>query len=302
MSPSQISICGSEVHYWTYGPAAGRTILMVHGFRGNHVGLLKIIAGLEGYRVIVPDLPGYGLSTPMTEFAHDVTGYSAFVKALIAELQLHRVVLLGHSFGSIIAAHVAATEPALVSELILVSPIAGSPRAGISRPLARLVEGYYWLTAHLPEPLAERVIMSKTFNRLMSLTLTKTRDRQTRRAIYRHHLGDLEFVQDRRVIAESFPDSVAKTAADEAEHIPHRTLLVAGENDPISPAEYQRRLDDRLAQSTLVLIPRVGHLVHLETPSEAARAIDEFLVGESRPEDDQRLEGSVTACSYNATN
>lgn len=302
MSPSQISICGSQVHYWTYGPATARTILMVHGFRGNHIGLLKIIASLKDYRVIVPDLPGYGVSTPMTELPHDVTGYSAFVKALIVELQLDRPVLLGHSFGSIIASHVAATEPDLVSELILVSPIAVSPRAGINRPFAKLVEGYYWLSTHLPEPLAARVIMSKTFNRLQSLTLARTQDRRTRRAIYRHHLGDLEFAQNRRVIGESFVDSIAKTAADEADRIPNRTLLVAGEKDTLSPSKYQRRLHARLAQSTLVLVPHVGHLVHLETPSEAARAIDEFLGRWVSAEDDHRLRESATTCSYNATN
>jgi pimeloyl-ACP methyl ester carboxylesterase len=284
MFQSRISICGSDVQYWTSGPADARTILMVHGFRGNHVGLLKIVAGLGDYRVIVPDLPGYGLSTPMTEHPHDVSGYSEFVKALIAELRLDRPVLLGHSYGSIIASHVAATEPDLISELILVSPIAASPGMGINRPFAKMVEGYYWLSGNLPDPLAEKVLMSRIFNRLMSLTLTKTRDRDTRRAIYRHHLGDLGFPQDRRVIAESFPDSIAKTAADEAEHIPHRTLLVAGEKDGLSPAKYQRRLSGRLARSTLVLIPRVGHLVHLETPTEAAKAIDDFMAEEPRPE------------------
>jgi pimeloyl-ACP methyl ester carboxylesterase len=278
MPSSQISLFGSQVQYWTYGPAAARTIVMVHGFRGSHTGLLKIVKGLEGrYRVIVPDLPGYGLSTPMTGLPHDVTGYSAFVKAFIAGLQLDRPVLLGHSFGSIVASEVAATSPEFISDLILVNPIAVSPRVGFKRPFTKLVEGYYWLSVNLPDPLAERVIMSRTFNRLQSLTLAKTWDRSTRRAIYRHHLSDLDFAQNRRVIAESFADSTTKTVADKAEHIPHRTLLLAGGKDTLSPAKHQRRLHARFAHGTLVFIPRVGHLVHLETPSEAARAISDFL-------------------------
>jgi len=277
MTSSQISLFGSQVHYWAYGPAGGRAVLMVHGFRGNHLGLLKIIDGLEEYRFIVPDLPGFGVSTPMTELPHTAAGYAAFVEAFITGLQLDKPVLLGHSYGSVIASRVAATEPGLVSELVLVSPIATAPSAGLNHLVSMFVEGYYWLGTHLPERLGTRVLMSRTFNRLMSLTLTKTRDPATRRAIYRHHLGDLQFAQNRRVITESFPDSIAKTAADEAERIPHRTLLIAGEKDALSPARSQRGLAARLPQGSLVLIPHVGHLVHLEAPREAAQAIRRFL-------------------------
>lgn len=277
MPSSQIDLYGSQVYYWTYGPAGGRTVLMLHGFRGNHLGLLKIIDGLGEYRVIVPDLPGFGISTPMTELPHTAAGYSAFARALITGLQLDRPVVLGHSYGSVIASHLAASEPESVSELVLVSPIAASPRAGLNRPVSTLVAWYYWLGTHLPELLGGKVLMSKTFNRLMSLTLMKTRDPATRRAIYRHHLGDLQFVEDRRVIAESFPDSITKTAGDAAEDIPQRTLLIAGEKDALSPARYQRHLVDRLPRGSLVLIPHVGHLVHLETPREAAQAIRRFL-------------------------
>lgn len=277
MPSSQIDLYGSQVHYWTYGPVGGRTVLMLHGFRGNHLGLLKIIDGLGEYRVIVPDLPGFGISTPMTELPHTAAGYSALAKAFITGLRLDRPVLLGHSYGSVIASHLAANEPESVSELVLVSPIAASPRAGFNRPVSNLVRGYYWFGTHLPEPLGRKVLMSKTFNRLMSLTLTKTRDPATRLAIRHHHLGDLQFAENRRVIAESFPDSMAKTAGDAAEDIPHRTLLVAGEKDALSPVRSQRRLADRLPQGSLVLIPHVGHLVHLETPREAAQAIRRFL-------------------------
>ena len=276
MSPSQIGLFGSQVRYWTCGPAAARSIVMVHGFRGNHIALLRIAEGLDGFRVIVPDLPGFGESTPMTDLPHDVNGYVAFVKAFIAELQLDRPVLLGESFGSVVASRVAVSEPDLVSELILVNPIAVSPRA-INRPLCRLMEGYYWLVANLPEPLAGRVLASKTVNRLESLVLLTARDRPTRGEVYRRRLYNLGFPQDRRVIAESFPDSIELTAADEAKHIPHRTLLVAGEKDALSPATYQHRLHDRIGRSTLVLIPRTGHFMPLETPSDVAGAIVEFL-------------------------
>ena len=48
--------------YWEYGDAdaSTETLLVVHGYRGDHHGLEPVIAFLEGVRVISPDLPGFG--------------------------------------------------------------------------------------------------------------------------------------------------------------------------------------------------------------------------------------------------
>lgn len=277
MQPSTIELFGSQVRYRAFGSRDGRTVLVVHGFRGNHRGLAQVVDELPQYRVVVPDLPGYGDSTPMTTLRHDVSGLAEFVRAFMEETGLERPVLLGHSFGTIIAAEFAAKWPELISELILVNPIASRPSAGWNLLAAKFVEAYYWLAEHLPESLAQRAIKSRSFNRLMSLTLAKTRDATTRRMVFRHHLSDLDFPQNREVIAESYADSLAKTAADHAPQIPHRTLLVAGERDAISPVRYQRKLQSAMPDAKLVVIPGVGHLVHLETPTEAARAIADFL-------------------------
>jgi pimeloyl-ACP methyl ester carboxylesterase len=271
-----MDLFGSRVRYWTHGAAGAPTVVMVHGFRGNHIALSRIADEMTGLRVVVPDLPGFGESTPMTEIRHDVEGYCTFVKAFIAELGLSGSVLLGESFGSVIASRIAVSDPELLSDLILLNPIAVSPRV-VNRPVCGLERGYYWLGANLPAPFAGLVIESRAINRLESLALLTAKDRLTRREVYRRRLYNLGFPQELRVIAEAFPDTVEKTAADDAESIPHRTLLIAGEKDAISPAEYQHRLNARLAQGTLVLIPGTGHFAPLETPSEAARAIAEFV-------------------------
>ena len=98
------SVLGSSTHYWDYGdPAAPTTIVMVHGFRGDHHGLEPVVAQLSGYRIISPDLPGFGESGPLTEVSHDIPGYGAWLGEFVAQLELSGpVVILGHSFGSII--------------------------------------------------------------------------------------------------------------------------------------------------------------------------------------------------------
>ena len=229
-----VTIFGSHTAYWVYHPEQTKTIFMVHGFRGNHLGLRYIIAGLTDYRIVVPDLPGFGESRPMTERNHDIEGYSDFAREFIAHCELTRPVLLGHSFGTIVAAHLAAHHSDLFAELILINPISVSPRKGlIIGTTTKLVEAYYWLGTNLPEKWSQRVLKSRTFNRLMSLSLSRTRDPTLRRLVYAHHLGDLKNPQHRLTITQSFAASLSRTALDDASQINKKTLLIAGQKDPI---------------------------------------------------------------------
>ncbi|MBW8872959.1 MAG: alpha/beta fold hydrolase, partial [Leifsonia sp.] len=104
-------VLGSTTRFWDYGdPDAATTLVLVHGFRGDHHGLEPVVAQLDGIRLVSPDLPGFGASTPLTEAAHDIDGYGRWLSEFVAALELSgRVVLLGHSFGSIVVAASLAT-------------------------------------------------------------------------------------------------------------------------------------------------------------------------------------------------
>mgnify|MGYP002385319928 CR=1 FL=1 len=55
------------------------------------------------------------------------------------------------------------------------------------------------------------------------------------------------------------------------------TLLIAAEKDDITPIEAERHLQTLFPRAELVEIPDVGHLIHYETPQQAAAAIRRFL-------------------------
>nr|BFF14075.1 hypothetical protein GCM10025699_53780 [Microbacterium flavescens] len=65
-----VAVSGSATRYWTYEPSGSEearvTVVAVHGFRGDHHGLEPVVAHLTGVRVIMPDLPGFGESSPST--------------------------------------------------------------------------------------------------------------------------------------------------------------------------------------------------------------------------------------------
>ncbi|MEO5919994.1 MAG: alpha/beta fold hydrolase, partial [Pseudolysinimonas sp.] len=99
-----LEVLGSTTRYWEYGPAdAARTVVIAHGYRGDHHGLEPVVALLPEVRFISPDLPGFGASTPMTGAPHSIEGYSRWLGAFLDALGLRgSAVLLGHSFGSMI--------------------------------------------------------------------------------------------------------------------------------------------------------------------------------------------------------
>jgi len=61
---TDLQLFGSRTRYWEYGtPQTGPTIVVVHGYRGDHHGLEPVVNLLEDFHVISPDLPGFGEMT-----------------------------------------------------------------------------------------------------------------------------------------------------------------------------------------------------------------------------------------------
>ena len=57
----EITVLGSTTRYWVYGPAdAATTIVIAHGYRGEHHGFEPVIAQLPTIRWIGADMPGFG--------------------------------------------------------------------------------------------------------------------------------------------------------------------------------------------------------------------------------------------------
>jgi pimeloyl-ACP methyl ester carboxylesterase len=273
-----IPVLGSATAYWEYGdPGSSTTIIMVHGFRGDHHGLEPVVAQLPGVRMISPDLPGFGESAPLAGIRHDIDGYGAWLRAFVAELgATGRVVLLGHSFGSIVVA--AAVAGGLAADnVVLVNPIAAPALAGPRGVLTRLAVFYYWAAAALPERAGFALLRNRLIVRVMSVAMAKTQDRGLRRFIHDQHDRYFSAFADRTVVLEAFQASVGSDVSEFAAAIPQRTLLIAADRDDITPVSAQHRLQGLFPDATLHVIPDVGHLIHYEKPVEAADALTGFL-------------------------
>ncbi|MGR9138867.1 alpha/beta fold hydrolase [Rhizobium leguminosarum] len=99
-------------------------------------------------RIIAPDRPGYGLSTPAAPAERGPEGQSFWLERLLTSLDLSEVRIVAHSIGSAAALHLAARRPDLVRGLFLISPccapvpskpliVLRSAVAPVDRPLIR---------------------------------------------------------------------------------------------------------------------------------------------------------------------
>ncbi|MDB5167539.1 MAG: hypothetical protein JWN26_684 [Candidatus Saccharibacteria bacterium] len=255
--------------------ATKKTIIMIHGFRGTHHGLQLIAEQLPEYNLTIPDLPGFaeGESLP----SYDLDAYVLWLHNLIERQNLKKPpILLGHSFGSIITAAYAAKYPKTIEKLILVNPIGAPALEGPRAVLTQLALFYYWVGRKLPTRIANKWLAAKPVVVIVTLSMTKTKDKAVRAYIHNQHFRYFSLFHDKKSLSESFTTSVSHNVRETAGDISVPTLLIVGANDDITPLHKQKELVEMFSDGKLHVIKKVGHLTHYETPDQVADAIKNF--------------------------
>lgn len=257
-------------------PPQKPTLVMIHGFRGTHHGLLLVAKQLKGMNIIIPDLPGFGRGPKLKTY--DLDSYVEWLHGFIKKQGLTRPpLLLGHSFGSIICAAYAKKYPTTIQKLILVNPIGAPALEGPNRVMSKLAISYYKIGAKLPEKHAHKWLAAKPIVRVMSVTMAKTRDKGLRTYIHHQHDRYFSRFHSPQSVLESFTTSISHDVSQFAREIHTPTLLIAGSLDDITPLSVQYGLVKKFPKARLKVINDVGHLTHYETPEDVARHIQAFI-------------------------
>jgi len=274
-----VSVLGSETHYWVYGPDdAATTIVICHGYRGEHHGLEPVVAQLRGIKIISPDLPGFGESTAMPGVKHDVAGYAAWYAAFLDELGLNgSAIVLGHSFGTLVTSYAVAKGLVSTPKLVLVNPIAANALEGPNKLLTQGTVVYYRVAMALPEKAGHWLLDNWLVIRFMSLSLIRTKEPALRRFVHDQHHTYFGRFSDRKTVVEGFEASIGNDVTTVASDISVPTLLIGAEHDMITSVAQLETLRDEMTDATLHVIPDVGHLIHYEKSREAAGFIVDFL-------------------------
>ncbi|QIE29623.1 alpha/beta fold hydrolase [Caballeronia sp. SBC2] len=268
-----VEVDGVRLHYIEKGQ--GAAVVLLHG---NTVYLQDFIgSGLfdrlaENHRVIAFDRPGFGYSERPRNRVWTAQAQAVLLKKALAKIDVERPVLVGHSWGTLVALGMAVDAPSFVRGLVLVS--------GYYYPTARLDVA---LTAPAAVPLVGDVLRYTVSPLTGRLLLKRTVKAMFAPAPMPENFFD---VMPREMMLR--PIQIRAEAEDAAFMIPAAAhfrhhyskfsmpvSIFAGAGDLVVDVEaHSARLHREISHSTLTVSPGAGHMVHYTLADEIVDAID----------------------------
>jgi pimeloyl-ACP methyl ester carboxylesterase len=256
---------------WVYYEGGkGPPLVLLHGYGGTHADWLLAARYLTpNFRVIVPDLPGWGDSTrnPHTDY-----GYAAQERRLqtfLVSLDPGRIAIAGHSMGGAIAGLYAADHPSDVAALILVDS-AGVPFKGnaFTRELA---------SGHSPFDYDDRA----GFERLEAMLFAKPPQLPGRIQDVFVARSKRDRAFDDKVMREITAPGARYALQDKLPDVTVPTLAIWCTGDRIvdmSALDAIRKGLTRAPQISVTELTRCGHMSIMERPREVADTITHFVL------------------------
>lgn len=238
----------------------GPAVVMVHGLGGTSNSFQTLMGGLDGFRVLRPDLPGAGRSAYRPGLS-GLVRMADSLKDCLRAAGLERAHFVGHSMGTLLCQYLAAASPDMVGSLALFGPILEPPAA------AR-------------QALKERAEAARTAG--MTGVADAVSTGSVAEASRRENPVTAAFVREsltRQDPAGYAAHCEALSEAPAADHAAIRcpTLLVAGETDPVAPVDMVRRLGERIDKARVEVIPRIGHWMMVEAPGRSTELLRAHL-------------------------
>lgn len=276
----RLTVADTEINYYTAGHPDGHPVILLHG-GGTDSASLSWRAVMQqwdgGYRLIAPDLPGYGTSgKPDVEYSADY--YADFLQRFIAALGLDCPILCGFSMGGTVALQYALHHPESVEKLVLLAPW------GISRhvPLHRL--GAWYARSPLNR-WSYRLFANRWLARQMiAATLIGDPQRITPEMVEEVRAVALE--KDAGKAFQSFQISeigsgkpIGRLLA-ELPKLPMPVLFVQGEDDPGVPLADAQAAAKLIPNARLEVFARHKHWLQKESPARFAALLRDFCDAE----------------------
>lgn len=261
-----IEVAGLHIEYLEGGQ--GDVLLLLHGFGANKDNWTRIGRYLTPhFRVIAPDLPGFGESTRDPDADYSIAAQSERLHAFARALKLKSFHLAGSSMGGAISGTYAARYPKDVISLWLIAPggVASAEPSEISRMLdagrtnpliAESAEGYEQL---LDFVFVKRPFMPPAIKRYLA-----------QEAIDHYPLNQKIFKQIHNA-ADTPPLEVTLSG------LPVPTLILWGASDQVLQVSGAGILKSVMPKAKLITMEGVGHLPMIETPKESAKFYLNFL-------------------------
>lgn len=268
----------ARLHFITAG--SGEPLVLLHGASGGSANWYRLIAPLSSrFRIIAVDLPGFGLSDAVVP-APPLGGQIAkLIHDLLRQLHLEPAVIVGTSFGGLVAARLASLSNP--HHVILIDAAGLWPDASLHLKVACM-------------PLFQRFALKQTragarWTLRHVLTARRLgRDHEEALIEYIHASARRTDVKNLARGYRSFGGWRGQSevlTAEEVKAIARRTLVIWGENDRFLPAPQARRAAALAAGVQLRIIPDVGHSPNWEAPDRVLELILSFVDGKRDEEE-----------------
>lgn len=262
---SCVTVNGVTVHYDDLGPSNGLPVLLVHGHPFNRTLWAPQAEALAaaGYRVVAPDLRGYGDSdvvpgkTQLSDFADDIA-------ALLDHLGLEQVVIGGVSMGGQITMEFQRRYAHRVRALVLAD----------TSPVAETEEG--------------RAVRNSQADRLLAEGMGGYADEVIGKMLAAYNVSAMPEAAAHvlGMMRTTDPEGAAAALRGRAERPDYRdtlaavevpTLIVVGADDVFTPVGDAESIHRLIPHATLAVIDRAGHLPGVEQPGQFNAALLKFL-------------------------
>ena len=249
---------------------AGDTIIMLHGFGGSKDNWLRFAKLFTpNYRVIIPDLPGFGESSKPQDAKYNIMSQVERLNLLVKELKLTKFNIVGNSMGGSIAGNYAVDYPDMVKTLALFDS------AGVLTPVKS--ERALLLEKGI-NPLVAKD--EKGYDRLLEITFVKPiqlppviKNYLAKQAIKAAPLNEKIYNEISNTDLTLLETKLNKIKAP--------TLIVWGDKDKVIDVSSVPIFKKKIKNSQAAIIKECGHLPMLEKPQETASAYKDFLKGKN---------------------
>ena len=243
-------------------------LILIHGFRGSHHGLLEIVEFLNDYELYVPDIPGSGVSPELDDKSLD--GYAEWLHNYIKAKKLKKPYIVGHSMGSIIVSHFVAKYPDDVArKVVLLSPIFRTTKG--QKKSTRAYKLSHSGLKILSKKQQKNLLASKPLSYIISHMLTYDKGQQ-KRIDELHYQYSGKFASADSFIADMQISMCNQTTLPKTSEL----LLCAGTYDQLTDINLTRETA-RKNHIKFTEIKETGHLLNYEKPRQVAKAIKDFI-------------------------
>jgi pimeloyl-ACP methyl ester carboxylesterase len=253
-----VTVNGIHIHYWVRGPQDGPPVVLVHGLGGRsedwHNLAPYIVAA--GFRVYMPDLPGYGGSGKPKDFSYSIADEANAVVGFMDAVDLKQVDLGGHSMGGWIVQRVAFDHPDRIKKLMLFDSAGLADRPTWNTALftpttPREVDQLYALLT--PNPPQAPAFIARDILRI------------SRRDAWIIHRA-----MDAMLSGQAVTDT-------ELPQLKMPVLIVWGSEDHIVPVADGEKMHQLIPQSQLDVVQGCGHLAPVQCTGQIGPVVDAFL-------------------------